>query len=238
MLICPEKRRATWGHTMPVIVISNPKGGTGKSTTSLVLATTLARHGASVTAFDCDPNRHLVAWKDGPSRSRVEVIGHADSTNIARMLKAEAARQQFVIADLEGTASLMVASAILAADLVLIPTQGSAMDASQARRAISFIEDQAVAVGPRPYRVLFTRTKPGFATRDERVIRETLAAAGVPMMATDLAERAAYRSMFTFRQSLEELDPQAVNGLDKALENADALAGEVMDALRGVRKAA
>ncbi|WP_128564874.1 ParA family protein [Methylobacterium crusticola] len=223
---------------MPVIVISNPKGGTGKSTTSLVLATTLARHGASVTAFDCDPNRHLVAWKDGPSRSRVEVIGHADSTNIARMLKAEAARQQFVIADLEGTASLMVASAILAADLVLIPTQGSAMDASQARRAISFIEDQAVAVGPRPYRVLFTRTKPGFATRDERVIRETLAAAGVPMMATDLAERAAYRSMFTFRQSLEELDPQAVNGLDKALENADALAGEVMDALRGVRKAA
>ncbi|GJD53879.1 hypothetical protein OPKNFCMD_6658 [Methylobacterium crusticola] len=168
----------------------------------------------------------------------MEVIGHADSTNIARMLKAEAARQQFVIADLEGTASLMVASAILAADLVLIPTQGSAMDASQARRAISFIEDQAVAVGPRPYRVLFTRTKPGFATRDERVIRETLAAAGVPMMATDLAERAAYRSMFTFRQSLEELDPQAVNGLDKALENADALAGEVMDALRGVRKAA
>jgi len=76
---------------MPVIVVSNPKGGTGKSTTSLVLATTLARHGASVTAFDCDPNRHLMAWKDGPSQNKVEVIGHADSSNIARMLKAEAA---------------------------------------------------------------------------------------------------------------------------------------------------
>lgn len=223
---------------MPVIVISNPKGGTGKSTTSLVLATTLARHGASVTAFDCDPNRHLVAWKDGPTQSKVEIIGHADSTNIARMLKAEAARQQFVIADLEGTASLMVASAILAADLVIIPMQGSAMDASQARRAISFIDDQAAAVGPRPYRVLFTRTKPGFATRDERIIRETMQAAGAPMFATDLAERAAYRSMFTFRQSLEELDPAAVNGLDKAIENADALAGEVVDSLRAPRQAA
>lgn len=222
---------------MPVIVVSNPKGGTGKSTMSLVLATTLARHGASVCAFDCDPNRHLVAWKDGPTRSSVNVIGHADSTNIARMLKAEAARHQFVIADLEGTASLMVASAILAADLVLIPTQGSAMDASQARRAIAFIEDQAVAVGPRPYRVLFTRTKPGFATRDERVIRDTLLRAGVPILATDLAERAAYRSMFTFRQSLEELDPIAVNGLDKAIENADTLAGEVIEILRGPRTA-
>lgn len=223
---------------MPVIVITNPKGGTGKSTTSLVLATTLARHGASVTAFDCDPNRHLVAWKDGPTQSKVEIVGHAESTNIARMLKAEAQRQQFVIADLEGTASLMVSSAILAADLVLIPTQGSAMDATQARRAISFIEDQAVAVGPRPYRVMFTRTKPGFATRDERVIRETLANGGVPMLGTDLAERAAYRSMFTYRLALEELDAQQVNGLDKALENADALAGEVVDCVTASRIAA
>ena len=35
------------------------------------------------------------------------------------------------------------------------------MDAAQARRAISFIEDQAAVVGPRAYRVLFPRTKPG-----------------------------------------------------------------------------
>src|SRR5919112_4894592 len=108
------------------------------------------------------------------------------------------------------------------------------MDASQSRRAISFIEDQAVAVGPRPYRVLFTRTKPGFATRDERVIRETLIGGGVPMLKTDLSERAAYRSMFTFRQSLEELDPTAVNGTDKAIENADALVAEIIDGLRGM----
>jgi chromosome partitioning protein len=223
---------------MPIIAVSNPKGGTGKSTTSLVLGTTLARHGATVTVFDCDPNKHLVAWRDGPSENKIRVIGHADSSNIARMLKAEAAERQFVIADLEGTASLLVASAILSADLVVIPMQGSAMDASQARRAISFIDDQAAAVGPRPYRVLFTRTKPGFATRDERVIRDTLAGAGVPMFKNDLSERAAYRSMFTFRQSLEEMDPAAVNGLDKAIENADALVAEIIDSLRGMRKAA
>jgi chromosome partitioning protein len=223
---------------MPVIAISNPKGGTGKSTTSLVLGTTLARHGASVTVFDCDPNKHLIAWRDGPSQSSVDIIGHADSSNIARMLKAEAAKKQFVIADLEGTASLLVASAILAADLVVIPTQGSAMDAAQARRAISFIDDQAAAVGPRPYKVLFTRTKPGFATRDEKIIKETLNASGIPIFRTDLAERAAYRSMFTFRQSLEELDPAAVNGVDKAIENADALVAEMIEGLRGMRQAA
>jgi chromosome partitioning protein len=44
--------------------------------------------------------------------------------------------------------------------------------------------------------------------------------------------------MFTFRQSLEELDPVAVNGVDKAIENADVLVAEVLEALRGMRKAA
>lgn len=223
---------------MPIIAVSNPKGGTGKSTVSLVLGTTLAHHGATVSIFDCDPNKHLVAWEHGPTRNGINVIGHASSSDIARMLKAEAAQRQFVIADLEGTASLLVASAILAADLVIIPTQGSAMDAAQARRAISFIEDQAAVVGPRAYRVLFTRTKPGFATRDERVIRETLVGAGVPLFRTDLAERAAYRSMFTFRQSLEELDPAAVNGVDKAIENAEVLANEIVQHMRGERVAA
>ncbi len=70
------------------------------------------------------------------------------------------------------------------------------------------------------------------------MIRDTLTASGVPLFRTDLAERAAYRSMFTFRQSLEELDPAAVNGTDKAIENADALVAEIIDGLRGLRQAA
>ena len=44
---------------MPVISIANPKGGAGKSTTALVLGTTLAAHDATVTLLDCDPNRPI-----------------------------------------------------------------------------------------------------------------------------------------------------------------------------------
>lgn len=40
---------------MPVISIANPKGGAGKSTTALVLGTTIAAHGATVTVIDADP---------------------------------------------------------------------------------------------------------------------------------------------------------------------------------------
>jgi chromosome partitioning protein len=42
---------------MPTIVFVSPKGGVGKSTAAVLLATELATHGGSVTMIDADPNR-------------------------------------------------------------------------------------------------------------------------------------------------------------------------------------
>ena len=51
-------------------------------------------------------------------------------------IEAAARKTPFVVVDLEGTASMMVAYAISRADLVIIPTQGSQLDAAQAAKAI------------------------------------------------------------------------------------------------------
>lgn len=40
---------------MPVIVMASPKGGVGKSTCAVLLASEFARMGAEVTVLDCDP---------------------------------------------------------------------------------------------------------------------------------------------------------------------------------------
>jgi len=42
---------------MPVISFANPKGGTGKSTSALILALELAHRGGKVALIDCDPNQ-------------------------------------------------------------------------------------------------------------------------------------------------------------------------------------
>ena len=47
---------------MPTIVFASPKGGVGKSTAAVLLATELASHGGSVTMIDADPNRPLSQW--------------------------------------------------------------------------------------------------------------------------------------------------------------------------------
>ncbi|MET0528780.1 MAG: ParA family protein [Microvirga sp.] len=220
---------------MPVISIANPKGGAGKSTTALVLGTMLAAQGASVTLLDCDPNQPIKAWAAGPSGSVLKVVGDLTESRIVPVIDAERAERQFVVVDLEGTASRMVSRAIARSDLVLIPMQASAVDAAQAARAVGLVREEEEVLGRRiPARVLFTRTSPQIPTKNEKLIMEELRGAGVPLMRTHLNQRTAFQSLFTYRLALDELDPALVNGLSGALDNAAQLAGEVVEVIRSL----
>jgi chromosome partitioning protein len=218
---------------MPVISIANPKGGAGKSTTALVLGTTLASKGASVSIIDCDPNRPIQSWAAGESKSPVRVLADVTESRIVPVIDEERAARQFVIVDLEGTASRMVSRAIARSDLVLIPMQASAVDAAQAARAVGLVKEEEQVLGRAiPLRVVMTRTSPQIPTRNEKLILWELQESGVPLMKTHLNQRTAYQSMFTYRLTLDELDPESVNGLDAAVSNAFRLAGEVVEILR------
>jgi chromosome partitioning protein len=213
---------------MPVISLASPKGGCGKSTTALVLATTLTAQGASVSLLDCDPNQPLVSWAKGGSTLPVLVIGSIAESHILPVIDAERVQRQFVIIDLEGAATRLQSRAIMRSDLVLVPVAPTALDAAQAARAVGLVREEEQAIGRSiPVRISFNRTSAAIPTRAEKQIVQELAAAGVPMLKTHLNMRAAFASLFAYRCALHELDPVLVNGVDKALENAVAFAREV-----------
>lgn len=224
---------------MAVIVIANPKGGAGKSTTTLVLAQTLAGLGASVSVLDADPNRPIVEWRGGASTLPIDVVGDVTESSVIRVIREHRATRQFVFVDLEGTASRLVSRAITQADLVLIPLQASGVDARQASRAVALVHEEEEALDGRviPFRVLLTRTSPIIATRIEREIVDALRGAGLPLMRTRLNERQAYKAIFVRRLGLAELDPAQVNGLGEAIANAQALADELVDVVTSVASA-
>jgi chromosome partitioning protein len=220
---------------MPVISIANPKGGAGKSTTALVLGSTLAAQGATVTIIDCDPNHPIEAWSAGDSKTSLRVISDTTESQIVSVIDAERAERQFVIVDLEGTASRMVSRAIARSDLVLIPMQASAVDAAQAARAVGLVrEEEQVLNRAIPLRVVLTRTSPQIPTRNEKMIIAELRSAGIPMMRTHLNQRAAFSSLFTYKLTLDELDPAAVNGLEAAVTNAAAFSAEIVEVIRSL----
>jgi chromosome partitioning protein len=160
----------------------------------------------------------------------MKVLGDVGESGIVSAIDAERAARQFVLVDLEGTASRMVSRAIMRSDLVLIPMQASAVDAAQAARAVSLVQEEEQVVGRAiPFRVVFTRTSPAIPTRNERLIIDELRGAGIPVLTTHLNERAAYKSMFTYSRSLAELDPVLVNGLPAAQDNAERLSEEIIE---------
>jgi chromosome partitioning protein len=124
---------------MPTIVFASPKGGVGKSTAAFLLASELASHGGTVTIIDADPNRPLSQWAEPPGKpERLTVIDNASEDSVIDVIEAAALKTTFVIVDLEGTASMMAGYAMSRADLVIIPAQGSHLDATEAVKAISW----------------------------------------------------------------------------------------------------
>ena len=153
-------------------------------------------------------------------------------STIVHVIGAEREQQQFVFVDLEGTASRLVSRAISRADLVVVPLQASAVDARQASRAVSLVQEEEDVLGRRiNFRVLLTRTSPLIATKLEREIVSVLKGAELPQFATHLNERQAFKAVFARRLSLTELDQAQVSGVPEAIANADKLANELADVL-------
>lgn len=144
--------------------------------------------------------------------------------------KREAA---FVIVDLEGTASLLVAKTIGMADFVVIPTQESSMDAKGAAKTIRLIRNSEKLSRRRiAHAVLLTRTGAAVTSRALRNVQEQLKASGTEIFETALVERAAFKDMFDFGGTLSGLAATQTSNLEKAIQNAREFAGEVVSKLK------
>lgn len=125
---------------MPVISFVSPKGGVGKTTSALLLATELAEQGARVTVIDADPNLPIAKWSKLPGvPDNMDVVADVGEATIVDAIDEARSRSPFVVVDLEGAASSRVTHAVSMSDLVLIPIQASVLDADQAARAIKLI---------------------------------------------------------------------------------------------------
>jgi chromosome partitioning protein len=220
---------------MPTIVFASPKGGAGKSTSAVILATELALKGASVTIIDADPNKPVSQWaKRAGCPQNLAVIADISESTIIDEIDSAAQKSTFVVVDLEGTASMMVAYAISRADLVIIPTQGSQLDAAEATKAMRLIKQQEKAFHKKiPFAMLYTRTSSAIRPRTLQHIQEQFRKHGVLAFQVHMHEREAYRALFSFGGTLESLDRAQVSNVDAAIVNARAFAGEVIAMLRG-----
>ena len=219
---------------MPTVVFASPKGGVGKSTSAILLATELAARNVAVTTIDADPNKPLSRWGRLPGKpEKLTVVADVTEETIIDEIEKAARSSVFVIVDLEGTASLTVGYAMSRADLVIIPTQGSQLDAAEAVKAIRLVRVQEKAFKRTiPFAVLFTRTSAAIRPRSLTSIESEFVENNVRMMSTQIHERDAYRAIFAFGGTLSGLDSAQVANIPAALRNARDFAAEVVSILK------
>ena len=203
----------------------------GLRTSAVLLAT---ERGATVTIIDADPNQPVTRWGKKPDRpEKLTVLRGVTEETLLDTIDEAARKTTFVIVDLEGTANLMVAQAMSRADLVIIPTKGSQLDAIEAIKVIKFVGRQAKAYNkPIRFAVLFTQTNPAVRSRTLKSLAQDMLAQGIPMFGTELNDRDAFRAIFSFGGALSGLDSQSVGGIPAALNNARQFTAEAVAMLK------
>jgi chromosome partitioning protein len=184
--------------------------------------------------IDADPNKPLSQWARRPGKpDNLTVRADITEDSIIDIIESAAQKTPFVIVDLEGTASVVVGYAMSRADLVIIPVQGSHLDATEAAKAIKLVRAQErVFKRAIQYRILFTRTSAAIRTRTFQSIEAEFADNHIPMLQAELNEREAYRALFAFGGTLSGLDPAQVSNIPAAIMNARIFCKEVVEIVK------
>ncbi|MEM6888171.1 MAG: ParA family protein [Pseudomonadota bacterium] len=223
---------------MPVIAFANSKGGSGKTTSALLLACALAES-RPTTIIDADPRHPISTWAEMPGKpADLTVVTNTSEKTILDEIEEAAARDPFVIIDLEGTASRLMGYAIGQADLVIIPMKEQQQDALAALDVIQEIHREMKAIRrPIPYSTLFTQSKVRVKSRTARhIAKQFRENEKIDSFEVEVFERDAFAAIFSIGGTVRGMDPRKVNNLGNALENIEGFKNEVIAKLRALRE--
>ncbi|HUO54420.1 MAG TPA: ParA family partition ATPase [Rhodoblastus sp.] len=124
-----------------IVGVLNQKGGVGKTTVAVNLASCFSQSGRRVLLVDADPQGSALAWS--AAREAVPdfvVVGMAKPT-LHRELPALAKNYDVVVIDGAPRVNELGRAAILASDLVLVPVQPSPYDVWAAAETVQLIRE-------------------------------------------------------------------------------------------------
>lgn len=223
---------------MPVIAFANSKGGSGKTTSALLLACELAQK-TKVAIIDADPRHPISKWslpksgKTAPPKNLIVIQNDSENT-IMEDIESASQEAPFVIIDLEGVASKKNAYAISQADLVIVPMKEQQQDAEAAIDLIKELLNINKMTGRNiPFSILFTQTKAVAKSRTSRFIAKQFREnAKMDCFDVEINERDAFSAIYTMGGSIRELDDAQTNGIERAIENVTSFVTELIQKLK------
>lgn len=139
-----------------IISVVNTKGGVGKTTTAIYLATALSREGWPVVVYDLDAQGSASNWADRAEDADNHLPFPVKVTNAQRLTRElmKEGRVTVVILDTPPGESKTIEAAIKVSDFVVVPTQASAIEIERVWETLPSLTDV-------PHGVLITSARKG-----------------------------------------------------------------------------
>lgn len=189
-----------------IICFINQKGGSGKTSLSINVASTLATLGYSVLLIDADSQASSSAWVSLREETAFQVVSMA-RPNFAKDAKKMALKYDFTIIDGPPHAEEISRSCIAAADLVLIPIEPSGLSVWASEMTIAQVQE---ASEYKDVKAAFVVSRKISRTIIGREIYGMSEGYGPPVLASHVHQRVAFAECLTLGKSIHEHEPDGL----------------------------
>lgn len=227
----PASEAAPASAPARVIAFVNQKGGPGKTTLAMHVAGELARGGSRVLVADADPQATATRWAaaapdDAPFPAALAGLNHAGQ-KLHRELLKYVAPYDFIVVDCPPSAeSNLTRSALLVADLAVVPVVPSPPDLWAGVAIGQVLVEVGVLNDSLESRLVVNRLKA--RTRLGAHTPDLLTQYGIPVLEAQIGEREAYRHAAAAGLTVADL-PRA----SQAAAEITALTNELLLVLNG-----
>lgn len=210
-----------------VIGILNQKGGVGKTTLSVNVASELARREYKVLLIDADPQGSALMWNSARQDEEplFPVVGMPCPT-LHRDIRSFKDNYDYIIVDGAPRVTDLARSAIMASDLIMIPVQPSPYDIWAADEIVKIVQDCQVM--REDLKMMFVINRRIANTAISRDVMDALATfEGVPVALAHIAQRVVYAESAAQGKAVFEVEAKSsaakeietlVNEIEKVLE--------------------
>ena len=208
-----------------IISVLNQKGGVGKTTLSVNLAAAMAKSGSRILLIDADPQGSSLDWAAARSDDPIFPVVGLPRATIHKEVEELGKGYDHIIIDGPPRVTDLARSAILAADMVLIPVQPSPYDIWAAEEVVKLIEEAKVF--KENIKCAFVVNRKIANTAIGRDVGEALAAYPVQVLVASITQRVIFAEAAAQGRAVHEIDQDG-----PAAAEIEAVTAELMEFAR------
>jgi chromosome partitioning protein len=190
-----------------IISLVNQKGGVGKTTAAVNLASGLVEAGKRILVVDSDPQGSVFQWQSIADDREFEVL-HLPSPQLKKELKNKGRRYDHIVIDSPPAIEEITHSAITVSHLAIIPVAPSPLDIWASKETITLVNTLGKRYRKLKAQILIYRKIPG--TRLGREGREAMRSYDLDILSTEISQRIVFVEAMIAGLSVLKYAPKSI----------------------------